>query len=162
MTSGGNQYSKGGAEMKLAKLFLVLSAITLICSCSVYMAANQPSKKDLNVLKEGIHQSAVRAELGQPVWSGEEDGCPCDLYRFKQGYSKGSKAARAIFHGVADVFTLGLWEVVGTPTELIASGTDVTVKVFYDRDLKVQRVQTFGEGKSKEPEPDKASATPVP
>jgi hypothetical protein len=123
------------------------------------MAANQPAKKDMTVLKEGIHQSVVRAELGQPVWSGEEDGCPCDLYKFKQGYSKGSKAGRAIFHGLADVFTLGLWEVVGTPVELIASGTDVTAKVFYDKDLKVVRFQTFEGGKSKEPEPAK---TPEP
>jgi uncharacterized protein YgiM (DUF1202 family) len=145
--------------MKLTKLFFVLVAIFFICSCSVYMAANQPAKKDMTVLKEGIHQSVVRAELGQPVWSGEEDGCPCDLYKFKQGYSKGSKAGRAIFHGLADVFTLGLWEVVGTPVELIASGTDVTVKVFYDKDLKVLRVQTLEEGKSKEPEPGK---TPEP
>jgi uncharacterized protein YgiM (DUF1202 family) len=143
--------------MKLTKLSFVLAAIFFICSCSVYMAANQPSKKDLTVLKEGIHQSAVRAELGQPVWSGEEDGCPCDLYKFKQGYSKGSKAGRAIFHGLADVFTLGLWEVVGTPVELIASGTDTTVKVFYDKDLKVVRVQTLEGGKSKEPEPGKTS-----
>ena len=143
--------------MKVTKLSFVLAAIFFICSCSVYMAANQPAKKDLTVLKEGIHQSAVRAELGQPVWSGEEDGCQCDLYKFKQGYSKGSKAGRAIFHGLADVFTLGLWEVVGTPVELIASGTDTTVKVFYDKDLKVVRVQTLEGGKSKEPEPGKTS-----
>lgn len=142
--------------MKLTKPFFVLVVIFFICSCSVYMAANQPSKKDMTVLKEGIHQSMVRAELGQPVWSGEEDGCQCDLYKFKQGYSKGSKAGRAIFHGVADVLTLGLWEVVGTPVELIASGTDVTAKVFYDKDLKVVRVQTFEEKKSKEPEPSKS------
>ena len=145
--------------MKLTKLFFVLIGAFLICSCSVYMAANQPAKKDMTVLKEGIHQSVVRAELGQPVWSGVEDGCQCDLYKFTQGYSKGSKAGRAIFHGVADVLTLGLWEVVGTPVELIASGTDVTAKVFYDKDLKVVRVQTFEGGKSKESEPSK---TPEP
>jgi len=139
--------------MKLTKLFFVLVGTSLIWSCSVYMAANQPSKKDMTVLQEGIHQSVVRAELGQPVWSGVEDGCQCDLYKFKQGYSKGSKAGRAIFHGVADVLTLGLWEVVGTPVELVASGTDVTAKVFYDKDLKVVRVQTFEEKKSKETEP---------
>ena len=61
--------------MKLVRLSIVLVGTLLICSCSVYMAANQPAKKDLTVLEEGIHQSAVRAELGQPVWSGEEDGC---------------------------------------------------------------------------------------
>ena len=34
-----------------------------------------------------------------------------------QGYRKGVKVARAIGHGAADVMTLGLWEVVGRPTE---------------------------------------------
>ena len=139
--------------MNLSKLLLVSVFGCLICSCSVFMAAHQPGKKDLTILKEGVHQSVVRAEFGQPVWTGEENGCPVELYKFRQGYSTGAKVGRAAFHGVADVFTLGLWEVVGTPVEAIATGTDVTVRVFYDKDLKILRVETHGEGQSKKPEP---------
>ena len=68
-----------------------------------------------------------------------------DVFQFVQGYSKGAKAARSIFHGVADVFTLGLWEIVGTPTELIASGTKLKVTVTYDDQQKVKTVKVQDE-----------------
>jgi len=42
--------------------------------------------------------------------------------------------------GVADVFTLGLWEVVGTPAEAIFSAKDMAIKVTYDKDEKVKDV----------------------
>ena len=58
-----------------------------------------------------------------------------------------------MFHGVADVFTLGLWEVVGTPVEMIANGDQVTVKVFYDENSYVTNVEIHGEKKSPPEEP---------
>jgi hypothetical protein len=51
---------------------------------------------------------------------------------FTQGYSKGAKVGRAVFHGAADVLTLGLWEVAGTPIEAVADGTPIKVEVYYD------------------------------
>ena len=33
-----------------------------------------------------------------------------------------------------------MWEVIGTPTEMIASGKDVKVEVVYDADDKVDQV----------------------
>ena len=51
-----------------------------------------------------------------------------EIYRFVQGFSQGAKAGRAVFHGVADVFMLGLWEVIGTPVETIENGSKVAVK----------------------------------
>lgn len=121
------------------------------------MAAHQPDKKDLGILKEGTPQSVLRAELGQPVWCGEEDGCPVDLFKFRQGYSTRAKVATAAFHGIADVFTLGLWEVVGTPAEAIAHGTDITVKVVYDNDLKILRVETLKGEEAKTPSPEESN-----
>ena len=47
---------------------------------------------------------------------------------------------RVIFHSVADVFTLGLWEVVGTPTETIFSGSEMAFQVSYDDDDHVEEV----------------------
>jgi hypothetical protein len=124
--------------MKTIKLFLALVCVCFLCSCSVFMAATQPDKKDLAILKPGVHQSVIRSEFGVPVWQGEEDGAPVDLFSFKQGYSKWAKAGRALFHGTADLFTIGIWEIVGTPIEVFESGKDSTVKVFYDRELRAQ------------------------
>jgi hypothetical protein len=63
-----------------------------------------------------------------------------DSYVFTQGYSKGNKVSRAVFHGAADIFTLGLWEIVGTPVEIIADGHEMKIEVFYDHKEKVQTV----------------------
>ncbi len=129
------------AKRKLAKvcggrfywsLMAVLIALLVNSGCSVYMAAKQPGEKDLSVLKPGNHRSLLIAELGAPVWSGEKEGEKTDVFVFKQGYSAGARTARALFHGTADVFTLGLWEVISTPTEAYFSGSDVKVEVVYD------------------------------
>ena len=108
------------------------------------MATKQPGKKDLSVLKEGTPRTLVIAELGAPMWSEEKDGSRVDIHGFKQGYSTGVKAGRAFFHGVADVSTLGLWEVIGTPIESIASGTDTRVKVTYDENDLVKAAEIIG------------------
>ena len=63
-----------------------------------------------------------------------------EVFRFIQGYSTGAKAGRALFHGAADVVTLGLWEVVGTPAEAVFSGDEMAYQVSYDKDDRVDQV----------------------
>jgi len=104
------------------------------------MAARQPGKKDMNVLSAGMPRDAVIAELGPPVQTEVENGKKTDIFKFVQGYSQGNKTLRTLGHGVADVFTLGLWEVVGTPAEATFHGTDMAVKVTYDPGDKVEQV----------------------
>ena len=48
--------------------------------------------------------------------------------------------SRTIGHGAADVFTLGLWEAVGTPTEAAFNGTRVAYKVTYDASDRIETV----------------------
>ena len=113
-------------------------ALVVVClfvhleGCAVYKAANQPSKKDLSVLKPGTPRDRVVAELGAPVTSEATEGGKKEIYTFVQGYSKGAKAGRAFGHAVADVFTIGLWEAVGTPIEGSFSGKRISVSVVYD------------------------------
>jgi hypothetical protein len=116
--------------------------------CSAVMAAKQPGKKDLSVLDAGTPRSHVIAELGAPVWAGERDSNKVDVFAFRQGYSKGARAGRAFFHAAADVFTLGLWEVVGTPIESVASGTDVKAEVTYDEDDRVKSTEIIEQEKA--------------
>ena len=135
--------------MNVRKALLVILAcmITFTMSgCAVYMAANQPSNKNFNLLKPGMPRDEIIAEFGAPVNSEEKDGEKTDIYRFVQGYPVGEKAFRAVGHGVADVFTLGLWEVVGTPTEATLHGKDVALKIDYDKDKKLKTV-TYLAGK---------------
>jgi hypothetical protein len=111
--------------------------------CAVVKATQQPGKKNLNVLNQGVPRTHVIAELGAPVWSEERNGITTDVFAFKQGYSKWTKAGRAAVHGVADFFTLGAWEIIGTPAETVADGTDVKVAVSYDPNRFVESVQVI-------------------
>jgi len=53
-----------------------------------------------------------------------------------------------------DVLTLGLWEVIGTPIEVVAGSEDVqTIKIFYDEKdkiIEVERIQDIAKPEDKE------------
>ncbi|MGO9175648.1 MAG: hypothetical protein ACLQED_05830 [Desulfobaccales bacterium] len=132
----------------MKKVWILSFLLVLVTGCSVVMATQQPGRKDLSVLSKGVERSRVIAELGSPLITDVVDGKKQDVFAFKQGYSTGAKAGRAVFHGVADVFTLGLWEVVGTPVEAVFHGSEVKVRVLYDKDDKVDSILTYaGKGK---------------
>jgi hypothetical protein len=134
------------------RIVLLLIAVTFMSACSVVMAARQPPSKNLDVLATGTPRSLVIGELGQPAATSNKGGVTVDVFSFTQGYSKGNKTGRAIFHGLADVFTIGLWEVVGTPTEAVFDGTKVAYEVTYNTDDKVSKVVPLT-AKSKEEAP---------
>lgn len=124
--------------------------------CAAMKATEQPGKKDFNVLMPGTQRTHVIAELGAPSWSDELDGATTDVFALKQGYTKTTKAGRALLHGAADVATMGLWEVVGIPVETLADGTDVQVSITYDRDQCVDSVDVIkGEKVIKTVRPEK-------
>lgn len=130
------------SAIAIALLALNLSA------CAVINAAKQPDKKDLTVLNVGVPRAMVIGELGHPTTTEQRDRRKIDTFAFVQGYSDGVKTSRAMFHGVADVLTLGLWEIVGTPLESIASGSPVRIEVRYDENDRVDEMVLFeGPGK---------------
>lgn len=134
---------KTSAPTTSTKLALSLSLGLFLLSasgCSVFMAAKQPPKKDLNVLTQGNPRALVLSELGQPLNTETKDGRRVDVFTFVQGYSKGAKAGRAFFHGAADILTVGLWEVVGTPTEATFDGKKMSVEITYDPSDRVDKV----------------------
>ncbi|HEU4431741.1 MAG TPA: hypothetical protein VFT98_23485, partial [Myxococcota bacterium] len=99
------------------------------------------------------------AEVGAPTFSELQPEGRKDIFSFVQGYSKGEKAARALFHGTADFFTAGLWEVIGTPAEQAINGTDVSVAVVYDATDRVKRVDVLkGEKVMRSLAPEAAAA----
>lgn len=106
-------------------------AISSLPSCAVVQATKQPEKKDLSVIQVGAHRSTLIAELGKPVHTEVQAGETIDVFKFVQGYSKLTKAARAVGHGIADVSTLFLWEAIGTPIEGMANGEENQLEVHY-------------------------------
>lgn len=144
------QIEKEKTMLQRKGVFFIVSLLFLLQGCSVIMAARQPSYKDLNALSKGTPRSKVIAELGTPILTEERDGKKVDIFAFTQGYGKGNKTARAFFHAAADVWTLGLWEVIGTPTEIIASGKKIQMEVTYNANDEVEEIKSM----DKKPSPD--------
>ncbi|MBI9110861.1 hypothetical protein [Maridesulfovibrio ferrireducens] len=127
--------------MKLNAMFtlIVMGLLINISGCSVYMAANQPDGKEMSMIIEGQARSVMLGEFGQPISTVKRaDGSvEYDIFSFVDGYSGGAKASRALFHGVADLFTCGLWEVVATPVEAVADGSRMSYKILYSEQEEV-------------------------
>lgn len=104
------------------------------------MAAKQPDAKNLDLMRVGTPRAMLVSEFGMPATSETRKGKKYEIFKFVNGYSAGAKAGRAVFHGAADVVTLGLWEVVGTPTEGVFSGDEMAFQVRYDKDERVDEV----------------------
>ncbi len=128
-------------------LVVGFAACVVLSGCSVVMAIRQPEKKDLSVLSPGNPRALVIAQLGGPEHTEMIGGRRIDYFNFTQGYSKSAKISRATFHTVADVFSLGLWEIVGTPTEAIFDGTPVAFRVTYNERVGVDEVIVLKGGK---------------
>lgn len=119
------------------------------------MAANQPSAKNVELFNQGTLRTQLIAEFGAPANTKKNpDGTTCDIFTFTQGYSGGAKATRAIAHGIADLFTLGLWEVIGTPTEAILSGDNVSYQACYNNDESVTKIVLLTPGNDGKGRPD--------
>jgi hypothetical protein len=118
---------------------LVLAALSA-AACSPVMAAHQPSRRDVELLSPGIPRNLVLAEIGQPVSTEMRDGRRVEVFSFVQGYRKGVRVGRTIGHATADVLTLGLWEVAGTPTEATLNGHRVAYEVSYDAADRIEQV----------------------
>ncbi len=100
--------------------------------------AKRPEKKNLEVMQVGTPRSRVLAEFGQPVSTEIRDGKKVDVFSFVQGYSKPAKAGRAALHATTDVLTSGTSEIVGTPTEVVLSGSKVAYEITHDENDRVE------------------------
>ncbi len=130
--------------------FLIINIFLLSCllfnGCSIVMAVRQPPKKDLNILSTGTARNDVIGRLGEPFSTEKKEDDRIDLYQFRQGYSTINKTGRALFHATADVFSFGIWEAVGTPSEKIFDGKRMTIKIVYDKQDLIKET-IFLEGK---------------
>jgi hypothetical protein len=128
----------------MQKSFLVVAVLfaTLSCGgCSVYMAASGSKEPNLANVHRGASRSDIEVALGQPKSiNPQQGGQTAAVYEYTVG-DEPSKG-RAVGHGVMDVLTFGLWEVVGTPIEALNRGDKVKVNVLYDKDGNALDIQS--------------------
>ena len=120
--------------MKVQLIYLLVIAI--MCSgCSVVMAARGSHPPDLSQIRSGATKAEVTAMLGAPDSTiPHERGSIC-AYTFETDNEP--SAGRAVAHGAMDLLTLGIWEVVGTPIELLVSGESHVLIIEFDQDDRV-------------------------
>ena len=124
---------------QLLSLALTVSATIFgLSGCSVGMAMHGKESPNLGQVRVGSTRGEVEMVLGSPVQAtSTENGGVVDIYEYEVGNDP--SAGRAIGHGVMDVLTLGLWEVVGTPIEGF-QGTRYRAVIEYGADDKVTRI----------------------
>jgi hypothetical protein len=104
------------------------------------MALSGDENPDLGAVKVGSTRGEVEMHLGSPVRSSSaENGTRTDIYEYEIGNEP--SAGRAVAHGLADVLTLGLWEIAGTPTEAV-QGETYQATVVYDDQGRVMEINT--------------------
>jgi hypothetical protein len=114
-------------------ILTIASVSVLLSGCAVFMAAKQPDNKDLSLMQVGMTRNILISEFGEPIKVNDKNGSKTEIFKFVDGYSTGGKVGRAVGHAAADVFTLGLWEVVGTPVEGEFDGDTMAYQVTYDK-----------------------------
>ena len=133
-------------ERNLFRSVLLGAAMATFASlsgCSVYMEATRPTPVELDEYQIGQTRDSVLERLGAPENTAKEsDGASCDFYKlYTKGYGAGGKIPLAVAEGAADVFTLGLAEIVLTPTEGVTKNEKHPVAICY-KDDRIARITT--------------------
>jgi hypothetical protein len=115
---------------KLATVAIV--AALMLGGCSTVMEANRPDPVNLAQFSPGMRRVEVVGKLG-PAESSVRDGSNnCDVYRlYTRGVGRVGKAGIIVGEAAADVFTLGLAEVVTTSGEAATKNKLHTVMMCY-------------------------------
>ncbi len=151
------------------RLRYVLLVLCFVSGCSVFMEATRPTPVDLGKFHPGDSRSSVTQELGSPVTTSKGGGGTiCDLYLlYTKGYGVAGKAPIAVGELAADVFTIGLAEIVLSPTEAATRNEKRTVWFCYQNDALLSvTVKNAGAETSTPttptPSPASISSSPVP
>ena len=129
--------------MRILVCALSIGVASLLSSgCGMYMAFTQPPKVDTGALEAGgLSRDLVIERLGAPKSSTKNvDGSREDIYEYYEGSASGWKIGRGIFHLLADIVTLALWEIIATPTEYVIKGDKITAQIDFNN---TDRMTTF-------------------
>ena len=124
----------------------LLVMLLVLNGCSSIMAGKRSTYRgDPSVLVTGKTREAVEAELGAPDMSSDlEGGRQRIIYKMDpNAHTRGARNAAVAGHLVADILTLGLWEIAGTPTELAAQDENHHYIVTYNAGKIIESVEVL-------------------
>jgi hypothetical protein len=130
---------------KNMKIMCLISCL-ILSGCGAVMASKRSTYRgDAAILAVGQTRAAVENELGAPDMLTKMEGEKTKaIYRMDpNAHSRGARNAAVAGHAIADVLTLGLWEVVGTPTELAAQDEMSNFIVIYNASDIIESVEVL-------------------
>ncbi|MGL5936103.1 MAG: hypothetical protein ACRCZI_10850 [Cetobacterium sp.] len=126
-------------KSKLKVIISVLSFTIMLQGCSAVMAASGTKEANLSALNRGDSRSMVLAKVGQQPTRVVNDGKDImEIYELERGNEPST--GRAVAHGVLTLATLGIWEIVGTPLEVV-KGEKYFLTVYYDKDENLKKFE---------------------
>jgi len=138
-------------------LLNLMFCFILLSSCSVGMALSGEEELNTSILYPGVPRKAVISRMGEPASSDtDEEGNYIDTYILVKGNEPSS--TRAVVHGTLDVFTLGLWELMATPIEVIeGTETESRLVIYYDSEERIKEIESTNPVLLKEIEVEKVN-----
>ena len=116
----------------------ICAAVFLLSGCSVKMAANIEQSHQGSTLSFGRDRAFVISQIGQPLKTETRKNRIVDTYELQRN-SKGWGYFRSGLYGFLDFFSIGLWEIIGTPLEsFIQTNEQVTIE--YDENNQIFKV----------------------
>lgn len=107
--------------------------LLVVGGCSPVMEATRPNPVDLSDVTVGSKRIDVVSKLGAPEATVKDGDNACDIYKlYTHGPNGIERAGVAVFEGAADVFTIGLAEILFFPTEIATKNEKHTVTMCYD------------------------------
>jgi hypothetical protein len=120
----------------------VLALLWCVSACSVFLEASRPKREDPGTLRPGISRSTVITKLGPPVYSYISQGKTVDVYVLdSNGRYTLTKIGLTTFNLAADVFTIGMWEAVGTPLEKATRHQLTTYSATYSSAMDLESIE---------------------
>ena len=123
---------------QIIALLLMTSAAP---SCSIYKAATAPPSVPVDIVKVGSTRPQVMSVFGTPKTSDvAKSNERTEVYEFIDG-NNGASKLRIVPYIAADLFTIGLAELVLWPLELTAlQGSEGRAVVTYDQEDRARTV----------------------
>jgi hypothetical protein len=123
----------------------LVSVLLAVTGCGPISEINRPDPVDISKFFVGEKRIAIVGELGMPTASIPDGGNSCDMYQlYTRGPGAVTKGVLAFGEAAADVFTLGLSEVLFTPVEGATSSARHTVLMCYAADDRLVSVRESG------------------
>ena len=110
-----------------------MCGVALLGGCSVVLATQGATFKDVDLLQAGTKRTQVVEEFGLPLRSERtDDGGRFDYYRVRQGSPAALRLGRAAGYAMANFLTFGAWELIGSDVEReVATSDAIDVRVTY-------------------------------